>query len=150
MVFKVEILEPEGNKRAIHSLENIAANTHFGVERSLWKSGKDILSEFSRQVLAKDKKGTLYVLRDRSGRRRRHVSSAPGQTPANRTGNYRKSGDFNVSNGNQLVFGNAAEYSGFLELGTSRMKKRPGLSNTIKATERDVIRNLATGIVEKI
>lgn len=133
-----------------NSSENIAANTRFGVEKALWQSGKDVLQEFSRQVLAKDKRGTLYIRRDRLGRGRRHRASAPGQTPANRTGNYRKSRDFSVDGAHQLAVGLRAEYAGYLEIGTSRMKARPGMANSIQASRRNILRNLSTNILDEL
>lgn len=150
MSIKLDIIEPSGNKRALESARNIAANTRFGIEKAWWRAGKDLIKEFNTQVLAKNKTGRLYIRRTRGGTRRKHIASAPGETPANRTGNYRKSIGFNVRSSKELVFGNSAEYAGFLELGTSRMKKRPGLGNAMKATERNIIRNLSTEISEAI
>lgn len=146
MSIKLDIIGPDSNRRAFESSENIAARTRFGVEKALWRSGKDIQQEFSRQVLAKDKSGRIYIRRDRIGRGRRHRSSAPGETPANRTGNYRKAFGFTVDGAHQLTVGNSAEYAGYLALGTSRMRKRPGLGNAIGASERSIIRNLSTSI----
>lgn len=143
MSTKVELIDAKGNVRTIESALNLKANTRFGVEHALWLSGKDLSAEFNEQVKARNKTGRLYFLRGPSGRKRRHVASAPGETPANRTGNYRKSRDFNVDGAHQLRFGNTAEYAGFLETGTSRMKARPGLGNAVKASERDILRNLS-------
>lgn len=149
MPIRLDIVDAAGNSRAIESALNIAANTRFGVERALWQSGKDINAEFNRQVLAKDKSGKLYLVR-RGRTKRRHRASAPGQTAANISGNYRKSRDFNVDGAHQLTIGNTAKYAGFLELGTSRMKARPGLANSIKASERDIIRNLSGEIEDAL
>ena len=142
---RVDIVDAFGNKRSVKSAENIAANTRFGVQRALFFTGKDLQAEFNRQVLARNKSGNLYIIRGRK-RKRRHRASAKGETPANITGKYRKGIGFKVRGANELVFGNSTEYAGFLELGTSRMKPRPGLANTIKAGERDIIRNLSNGI----
>lgn len=147
---RVNIISPAGNKQVLRSAQNIAANTRYGIEKSLWQSGKDLIATFSRQVIAKNKTGRLYIRKTRAGARRRHIASAPGESPANRTGFYRKSAGFQVRGPKELIFGNSAEYAGFLEIGTSRMAKRPGLGNAIKATERDIIRNLATGISESL
>lgn len=143
---ELDIVAPGGGQKFFASSEKLAARTRFGVEKALWRSGKDITAEFSRQVLAKDKRGRLYIRMIKGGARRRHIASAPGQTPANMTGNYRKSSGFSVDGAHQLTFGNSAAYAGHLEVGTSRMKARPGLGNSIKASERDIIRNLADGI----
>lgn len=138
-----------GDTRFFESAENIAANTRFGVEKAWWRSGKDLVAEFKRQVIAKDKTGRLYIVK-KGGRRYKHIASAEGETPANMTGLYRKSISFKVNGAHQLTFGNTAEHSIFLEVGTSRMKPRKGLGNTVKATERDIIRNLSSDISEAI
>ena len=148
----IEIVNPAGASRFFESAENLAARTHFGVEKSLWKSGKGVVGEFNKQVLAKDKKGRIYIRRNAAGSRRRHRASAAGQTAANRTGFYRKRTSFIVNQGAspQLTIGNSAEYAGFLELGTSRMKARPGLLNSINASQRDIMRNFTTDILDEI
>lgn len=157
MPIKLDIVSPAGNKRAINSAENIAAHTRHGIEFALWRSGKDIQAEFSRQVLAKNKTGNLYIRRIKGGARRRHIASAPGETPANRTGAYRKGFSFSVDGAHQLRVGIEAIGSGpsskyplYLEVGTSRMQPRPGLGNSIRASERDILRNLAGGIEDEI
>lgn len=126
----------------IKSAENIDIHTRYGIEKAWWLSGRAVHAEFNKQVLAKDKTGRLYIRRDRAGRKRKHRASAPGQTPANMTGKYRKSFDFIVRGEHELAIGATAEYAGFLETGTSRMAKRPGLGNSIRASERDILRNL--------
>jgi HK97 gp10 family phage protein len=147
---RLSIVGHTGNDEAIRSAENIAANTRHGVEWALWRSGKDIKAEFNRQVLAKDKTGRLYIRRIKGGARRRHIASAPGETPANRTGTYRKGFGFSVDGAHQLTIGNTVKYSEYLEFGTSRMQPRPGLANSIKASERDIIRNLSGGIEDAL
>lgn len=149
MSIQLDVTGPGSNKLAFESALNIADNTKSGIEFGLWRSGKDILSEFNKQVLSKNKSGRIYIRKDRLGRRRKHTASAVGESPANRTGFYRKGADSNVSP-NQLVFGNSVEYSEFLELGTSRMKARPGLKNAIVASERNIMRNLADNIERRL
>lgn len=150
MTIKIDIDEHGGNVGSFESAENIAANTRFGVEKALWLSGKDIQGEFNRQVLAKDKTGRLYIRKNRAGARRRHIASAPGETPANRTGAYRKGFDFSVDGAHQLAVGlepidysPSGVYPFYLEVGTRHMKARPGLLNAVSASERNIIRNLA-------
>lgn len=152
MSIKLELFDARGNKRALESAENLAANTQFGIDKALWQSGKDLQGNFNKQVLDKSAKtGRIYIRKNKGGARRKHQASAPGQSPANRTGKYRKAIGFNVRKGaSELVFGNSAEYAGFLELGTSRMKPRPGLGNAVKSSERDIIRNLSTGIIKNL
>lgn len=150
MSIQLDITITAGGEKIFVSAENIAARTRFGVEKALWRSGKDIQKEFSRQVLAKDKSGRLYIRRTKGGARRRHIASAPGETPANRKGTYRKGFGFSVARADHLTIGDTAPHALWLEVGTSRMKKRPGLSNAIKASERNIIRNLAGEIEDAL
>ena len=149
MSIKVKIIEAEGTERAFQSAGNIAANTRFGIEKAFYFIGKDLIGEFNRQVLAKNKNGNLYIIR-RGKVRRRHIASAPGETPANISGTYRKGIGFKVDGANQLIFGNNAEHAKFLESGTRFMKKRPGLGNTVKSSERTIIRDLSSNIEDRI
>lgn len=146
----LRIIEGSGNADAFDSLENIADNTRFALERAHYRNGKTLIKKFNEQVLAKNKTGRLYLRRDSIGRKRRLRSSAPGETAANRTGFYRKSADFVVQGPKQLEFGNSAPYAGFLESGTSRMEARPGLRNAIRSSQRDMIRNYAEEIEDAI
>ena len=149
MSIKVKIIEAAGTERAFESAGNIAANTKFGIEKAFYFIGKDLMGEFNRQVLAKNKSGQLYIIR-RGKTRRRHIASAPGETPANISGKYRKGIGFKVDGANQLIFGNSAEHAGFLESGTRFMKKRPGLGNAVKSSERTIIRDLSSNIEDRL
>lgn len=133
--------------RASVSLEE---NTKKGIRRAFFDIGDDLITEFNKQVLVKDKKGRIYIRRDKAGRGRRHRSSAAGQTAANRTGTYRKSVGYQLHGTKGLAFGVRAPYGGFLETGTSRMKPRPGLGNAIEANERNIVRSLSNGIIREI
>ena len=151
MSTRLEIIGASGNARALESAENIADNTTTGIEKAFWRSGKSIQKKFREQVLDKSaKSGLIYIRKDKGGRRRQHQASAEGESPANRTGFYRRSASFIVRGSKELVFGNSAPYSGFLESGTRRMESRPGLANAVKASERNIIRNFATEIEEQI
>jgi hypothetical protein len=146
---KVKIIGSDGNQKAYESAGNIAANTKFGIEKAFYFIGKDLIGEFNRQVLAKNKTGNLYIVR-RGKTRRRHIASAPGETPANISGAYRKGIGFKVDGANQLVFGNSTEHASYLENGTRFMKKRPGLGNTVKSSERTIIRDLSSNIEDRL
>lgn len=151
MSIRLDIIDASGNQTSIQSAENIADSTITGIEKAFWRSGKTLMKKFSEQVLDKSMKtGIVYIRKDRLGRRRRHQASAAGESPANRTGLYRRSVGFIVQGSTQLVFGDSAPYAGFLETGTSRMAARPGLGNAVRASERNIIRNFATEMIEEI
>jgi hypothetical protein len=96
----------------------------------------------NHEILHGKKTGRVYVVRLPSGRRRRHQSSAPGETHANLTGKLRKSLSWKVHGWQKAEFGygvavkasNAAPfYAPWLEFGTKRMQPRPSLGNAIEA-----------------
>ena len=146
----IEIVSDAANASIFNGIAKLKENTKYGVQKALFKIGKDLQDIFRSQIISKNKTGKLYIRRDRLGRGKRHQASAAGESPANRTGNYRKSVGFNVSGSSELRFGNSAEYAGFLEVGTSRMKARPGLCNAIKENERNTLRELSDGITKAI
>lgn len=95
----------------------------------------------NKAILAKDKTGKVYIVRTPGGRRRRHTSSAPGQTHANRSGTLRKSLSWKVQGFQRARFGygvsttaaNAApNYAGFVDRGTRNMEPRPSIDNAIE------------------
>ena len=146
----LDIISANGNRKTFESAEQLVANTKFGIQKALYRTGKELIGSFNQQVLAKNKTGRLYIRKDSIGRRRRHIASAEGESPANRTGAYRRAVGFRVNGSDELIFGNSAEYSGFLELGTSRMKARPGLGNSVQENERNILRNLSGDIREAL
>jgi len=118
-------------------LKEIQIRTRRALRQGMYRIGKDLESTLKRDILKKPKSGRTYTYRTASGRRRKHIASAPGETVANRSGNYRRSVGFKVGH-EKIEFGAGAEYAGFLENGTPRMGARPSLKNTIKSKYKDM------------
>lgn len=137
------------NPIAFAAAANLAENTKKGTRRALFAVGKELVSAFNDEVLRGKKTGKIYIRKDSLGRRRQHQASAGGESPANRSGNYRKEIGFKNQT-TQLIFGNRAQYAGWLEVGTTHMKARPGLGNAVDASQRDILRDLADGISKAI
>ena len=133
------MLEPgPGNKKAFQSVIDAPMETRRAIRQAYFKIGKDHTDDLSRQMLARDKTGRIYILVGRTGRRRRHRASAPGQTAANITGNMRRNRGFQLKGSDQMEFGiRDTPYAAFLERGTSRMTARPSLGNTVKALQKN-------------
>ena len=134
---------------AISSARNFAVAKQCGLLFGLYNLGKYLKKTINTDILKKDKRGRVYNLRTKSGRRRKHRASAPGQTAANLSGTYRKSVDFRVEGANFLEFGASAPYAKFLELGTSKMAPRPGLQNAMRANYRNGRNRIERGIASK-
>ncbi len=130
--------EGPSNNRVFVQISDLDNRTQRGIRQGFFRLGARFKQELNKQVLEKNKTGRTYIRRDRAGRRRRHVASAAGQTPANMKGNYRRNIGFQLR-GAQLEVGirEGAPYAKFLEEGTKRMAPRPGVGNTVKSTARD-------------
>lgn len=143
------------SKPAVERIRNLRVLTQSGVEHAAYVSGKGLVKTANTEILKKPKGGRTYIRRTASGRRRKHVASAPGETHANMSGTLRKSLGFKVSP-NQLEFGygvqssDAPEYAEWVEFGTKRMKPRPSLRNSIKAERRNFLNNFEREIGKRI
>lgn len=140
-------LDREG-KRAVAKIRGLKKLTKEGIEHAGYTSGRGLVKATSDAILVKPKGGKVYVSRTRSGARRRHVSSAPGETHANFSGALRRSLSFKVRT-KELEFGygvqnnNAPDYADFVEDGTpgGQMLPRPSLENGIKSQRRNMQNN---------
>lgn len=127
------------NANVFKQINEIEDRTRRGIRQGFFRLGNDLVRTLRKQALEKNKRGRTYIRKDRAGRRRRHVSSAAGQTPANRTGTYRKNAGYQLRGSEQLEFGirEGAPYAAFLEQGTKKMAPRPGLGNSVRANQRN-------------
>ena len=134
------------SRRVMMNIKNIHKLTESAVKKAAYTSSRGLMKTTEKEILRKPKGGQVYYFRDRFGRRRRHVASAPGETHANMTGKLRRSLSFKV-NPNQIEFGygvdknDAPFYGEFVEFGTSKMAPRPSLLNGINAERRNFQNN---------
>ena len=139
------------SRKVILRAKNLKKITREGIEHAAYISGRGLVKTTSAEILKKPKGGKVYVRRTASGRKRRHVASAPGETHANMTGTLRRSLSFRVGR-NTLEFGygvqknDMPEYGEFVEFGTSKMKARPSLQNGMKKEQRNMVKNLSREI----
>lgn len=143
------------SRKVVVRINRLGELTRSGVEFAAYTSGKGLVKTTSAQILKKPKGGRVYVRRDRAGRRRRHIASAPGESIANRTGATRRSLSFKV-NPSQLEFGygvdknDAPDYAEFPEFGTRKMQPRPSLQNGIKSERRNFQNNFEREIGKRL
>lgn len=135
----LEFMARRGNEKIFIQINDVDNRTVRGIRQGFFRLGSNLKKELNRQVLAKPKGGRLYRLRTKSGRRRNHRASAPGETPANLTGNYRRNIGFQLKGTSELEFGirDGAPYAEFLEEGTPRMAARPGVTNAVQEGQRN-------------
>lgn len=146
---------PRGTDRTFIRLSQGAIITERGIRKAWFRVGQDLKRTANTEVLKKPKGGRTYIIRTASGRRRRHVASAPGETHANRSGRLRKAIEWRVR-GDQLDFGygiiggsDSPDYASFVEEGTRRMKPRPTLRNSIESNRRNAEQHLAEAVEQE-
>jgi hypothetical protein len=127
-------------------IKDLDHGTKSGLRLGLYLLGDSLKKTASKEMLKKNKLGKVYTIRTRSGRRRRHTSSARGQTAANLTGALRKSINFTVQGSSGLQFGAATPYARHLEIELDR----PTLRNAMKANYRNGMNYIEQGIKAKI
>ena len=145
--------EARSNVRAYRSLHNISMHTRQGIRNAFFALGKDLKQTSRRLILDPPKDGRIYHIR-RNGHTVKHRASAPGQPPANFTGNLRRSVDYTVNGSHEMRFGAGngknVKYARRLELGGKRLEPRPYLKPSIKKNEREAYTRFTTNIAKKI
>ncbi len=138
----VKFIKGRQNERVFGRIEGIEKLTKRGLRQGMFRAGQTLRSEANRAILNDPKTGIIYVRKIAGGRRRRHRSSAPGETHANLTGTLRKSLSFQLRGSKEIEFGYgvssgkvAPEYAGAIEFGTTRMKARPTLKNALNSQQ---------------
>lgn len=143
------------NAEVFATIKDIPKMTRRGLRQGMFKAGQALIGEANREILKGGKTGVIYIRRDRAGRRRRHLSSAPGETHANRSGTLRKSLSFQLRGSSEIEFGygvssgkEAPEYARFVEFGTTKMKARPSLNNALDAEQGNMTQHFGGGIIK--
>jgi hypothetical protein len=113
------------------------------LEKSLHEIGDDVVKETVRLIKSPPKTGIHYP--DLPNR-----SSAPGEAPANQSGDLAKSVDYIVRSPYEMTVGEEMEYGKFLEDGTRRMKPRPHLIKAIQNKSQDGVNTILTNIDREI
>lgn len=121
------------NQKVKLNIDNIQALTRQGVRRAFYNIGKDLKRDSVKKIRSNRKTGRVYTKR-LGGRIVLHRASAPGEYPANFTGNLAKNIKYRPINSDKLEFGVSSKlnYGKFLERGTFNMKPRPFLLPTIR------------------
>lgn len=142
MSFKMEI--DSRSRRVLVKAKNLKKLTRRSIRHGWFALAKDLKQTANTEILRKPKSGRVYIVRGPSGRRRRHVASAPGETHANLSGTLRRSLGWIVRGHTGMEFGygvdKAAPDYAEIELGFGKIKPRPSLENAIRETNRNSVR----------
>ena len=143
----VKFIKSSGNRFVIGKLVGIEKLAKRGARQAMFKSGQGLIKNASTEILRKPKSGKTYIVRSKSGRKRRHVASKAFETHANLTGATRRSLSFQLHGTSQLEFGygvsagkDVPDYARDLELGRIN-EPRPSLQNAIRAETSNIIQH---------
>lgn len=142
--FRQDWINNTRDRRVRDFLADPTNNVRRSIRQGFFLLGKDLRKTASEEILHGKKSGRVYYIRTRSGRRRRHQASAPGESHANITGETRRSIGWHVDGWHSLTFGYGVDDRGpapdraeWLEFGTGRMRARPSLQNAMNAAQRN-------------
>lgn len=97
--------------------------------------GSEVVNKMANYIFRPPKTGRIYNFRGQQ-----HQASAPGESPANRTGKLAGSGSYRVRGYYEMRVFETAPYAGYLEFGTTKMKPRPHVIRAINANRRNAVR----------
>ena len=144
----VKLIQNRQNDRVFARIEGIEKLTKRGLRQGMFKGGQTLISEVSRSILNDPKTGVVYIRRDSAGRRRRHQSSAAGETHANLSGALRRSRSFQLRGSSEIEFGygvssgkSAPAYARAIEFGfrPRNLEARPTLRNALNSQQGNLI-----------
>lgn len=147
-----------GEKEIIEVHRKLPKVISKGIRMGAYTSGKELVADL-KQDMKNPKSGRVYTVYKGIGgktlkRPRLHRASAPSETPAIITGEFRKSVGFDVRGNKRLEFGSGrdglANYAEFLEYGTSKMKARKPIERTVKKYGNKVNINITKEINKQI
>lgn len=135
------------SRKVLVEATELRALTRRSIRHGWFALAKDLKQTANTEILKGVKTGHIYMVRGPSGRRRRHQSSAAGETHANLSGTLRKSLGWVVRGHTGMEFGYgvdkpAPDYLWAIEFGYRKrnLKPRPSLQNAINATNRNSTR----------
>lgn len=118
------------SRQVLIKLTRIDWDTRRGIRQGLYFIGRLLRADASKDILRKPRTGRVYKYKGR-----KHIASVRGESPANRSGNLRRSLMFKVHGFEELEFGYTADYGKFLE--DEQKLNRPALKLAIQRNEKN-------------
>lgn len=119
--------------------EKLIAKTEAKAAVGIAKAARFAAQEMKKKLRGQ---GSGYLYRHPAGGTYR--ASAPGEPPAERTGDLMDSVHYIVQSELSVLVGTPLLYGRFLEMGTEKIKQRPWLRSTIIENRRKLMRLIAS------
>ena len=133
------------SRKVLVKIENLTDQIPRNLRRGLYFVGKTLRRTASNNILKRGRTGRVYRHRGR-----RHVSSKPGESWANKSGEARRGIIYRVATPSKLIFGNKSEHAKFLEFGTKNMAPRPAHLISIKQNNKNIVNILKSKLKESL
>ena len=134
-------------KLALSQLDRLAKDMELPFQEVVKGGGQLIRGEAIKSIQTGAKSGVMY---QKYNPRREHRASAPGQAPASDTGNLVSKITVKQKSLNVVHVESNADYSSFLEYGTSKMEARPFMFPAFEKSKKPIINAVLNRVKQKI
>ena len=134
-------------KKVLSQLNKLEKDMEIPFQEIVKGGGQLIRAEAIKSIQTGAKSGVMYQMYNP---RREHRASAPGQAPASDTGNLVSKIIVKQKSKNITNVESNADYSAFLEYGTSKMEPRPFMLPAFEKSKKPIINAVFNRVKKKI
>jgi len=134
-------------KKVLSQLNKLEKDMEIPFQEIVKGGGQFIRGEAIKSIQSGAKSGIVY---EKYNPRRSHRASAPGQAPASDTGNLVSKIMVKQKTKNITNVESNADYSAFLEYGTSKMEPRPFMLPAFEKSKKPIINAVLKRVKNKI
>ena len=134
-------------KKVLSQLDKLQNDMEIPFQEIVKGGGQLIRAEAIRSIQTGAKSGVMYQMYNP---RREHRASAPGQAPASDTGNLVSKITVKQKSLNVVHVESNADYSAFLEYGTSKMEARPFMFPAFEKSKKPILNAVFNRVIKKI
>ena len=140
-------LKVKNLKKVLSQLNRLQKDMEVPFQEIVKGGGQLIRGEAIKSIQTGSKSGVMYQMYNP---RREHRASAPGQAPASDTGNLVSKITVKQKSLNVVHVESNADYSAFLEYGTSKMEARPFMFPAFEKSKKPILNAVFNRVIKKI
>ena len=134
-------------KKVLSQMDKLEKDMEIPFQQIVKGGGQLIRGEAIKSIQTGAKSGVMY---QKYNPRREHRASAPGQAPASDTGNLVSKITVKQKSLNVVHVESNADYSSFLEYGTSKMEARPFMFPAFEKSKKPILNAVFNRVKKKI
>ena len=140
-------LKVKNLKKVLSQLNRLQKDMEVPFQEIVKGGGQLIRGEAIKSIQSGAKSGVMYQMYNP---RRQHRASAPGEAPASDTGNLVSKIRVKQKSKNVTNVESNADYSAYLEYGTSKMQPRPFMLPAFEKSKKPIINAVINRVKQKI